>query len=225
MGSKVQVSLGGEAGGETIEGSHLLVATGRRPNVEGLGLEQAGIRFASSGIVVDKGLRTTNRRVYAIGDVTGGPQFTHAANHHAGLVVRNALFRLPVKVNADLIPTFSDPDLGRADRGRGAAARRPDHPHPGPIHENDRARAARETADQDRRRQARPHPGSDDGRGGVAASSSPPGRWRWGCASTSAAGMAVPYPALAEIGKRAAIGYFTRDWPRPWCGGFLRAFG
>ena len=71
---------------ETIEGSDLLVATGRRPNIEGLDLAAAGIRYGAGGIMVDKGLRTINRRVYAIGDVAGGPQFTHAANYHAGLV-------------------------------------------------------------------------------------------------------------------------------------------
>ena len=54
--------------------------------------------MSARGIVVDKRLRTTNKRVYAIGDVTGGLQFTHVANYHAGLVVRHALFRLPVRV-------------------------------------------------------------------------------------------------------------------------------
>ena len=81
---------------QTIDGSHLLVAVGRRPNLEGLDLDAAGIRYQPSGIVVDRGLRTTNKHVYAIGDVTGAPQLSHLAHHQAGLVIRNALFRTPV---------------------------------------------------------------------------------------------------------------------------------
>src|SRR5262249_3408029 len=72
-GGGIEVTL---AGGERIGGSHLLVATGRKPNVESLDLAAAGIAFAPSGITVDKGLRTSNPRVYAIGDVVGGLQFT-----------------------------------------------------------------------------------------------------------------------------------------------------
>ena len=64
--------------------AHLLVATGRRVNVDDLGLDRAGIAYDRKGIKVDRRLRTTNRRVYAVGDVAGGPQFTHVANYHAG---------------------------------------------------------------------------------------------------------------------------------------------
>ncbi len=97
----------------TIEGSHILVAAGRVANVEGLNLEAAGIAYTPKGITVDQGLRTTNRRVYAIGDVAGGLQFTHVASYHAGLVIRNALFRLPVRNRTDIIPwvTYTDPEL------------------------------------------------------------------------------------------------------------------
>ena len=106
----------GPAGEETIEGSDLLVAAGRRANLEGLDLDAAAIKYAPNGIVVDKGLKTTNRKVYAIGDVAGGLQFTHAANYHAGIVIRNALFRLPARANDDLVPwvTFTDPELAHA---------------------------------------------------------------------------------------------------------------
>jgi len=90
--SKVQVSFGDTRERETVEGSHLLVAGGRRANVEGLGLEQAGIRYDRSGIVVGKGLKTTNRRVYAIGDVLGGPASLQSATYQADVVVQNALF-------------------------------------------------------------------------------------------------------------------------------------
>lgn len=105
-------ATGGTAA-ERIAGSHLLVAAGRRPALAGLALERAGIATGPAGITVDRGLRTSNRRVYAIGDVTGLSPFTHTAAYHAALVLKNALFRLPVKAAHDLMPrvTYSDPEL------------------------------------------------------------------------------------------------------------------
>src|SRR5262252_4758753 len=146
-GAKIKALIG--AGGEAIEASHLLIATGRKANVDDLALERAGIACDRNGIVVDKGLKTSNRRVYAIGDVAGRGQFTHLANYHAGLVIRNALFRLPVKVNEDLVPrvTFTDPELAHVGlteaeaRARGLTIRLLRWPY----HENDRAQTERET--------------------------------------------------------------------------------
>ena len=99
--------------GQMIEGSHILVATGRRANVQGLNLSAAGIEITDVGIKVDDSLRTTNRAVYAIGDVIGQEQFTHVAGYHASLVVRSALFGLPAKVRKDHIPrvTYCDPEV------------------------------------------------------------------------------------------------------------------
>ena len=113
VNGRVNVVVRAQGGEESIAGTHLLLATGRRANTEGLGLDEAGIRQDRAGVVVNKGLRTTNRRVYAIGDVSGGAQFTHLANHQAGLVIRNALFRLPVRINEHIVPrvTFTDPEL------------------------------------------------------------------------------------------------------------------
>ncbi len=101
------------AGDERITGSHLLVAAGRTPNLEDLNLEAAGIAYTKHGITVDQALRTSNRHVYAAGDVAGGLQFTHVAGYHAGLILRNMLFRLPVKNRDDIIPwvTYTDPEL------------------------------------------------------------------------------------------------------------------
>src|SRR5690606_7171744 len=99
---------------EVIEGTHLLVATGRRPNVTDLNLEAAKVRYdKAAGIKVNRGLVTSNRRIFAIGDCSGGPQFTHVANYHAGIVIRRALFRLPAKVDMTVLPrvTFTDPEL------------------------------------------------------------------------------------------------------------------
>jgi pyruvate/2-oxoglutarate dehydrogenase complex dihydrolipoamide dehydrogenase (E3) component len=114
--SGIAVTVGG---GEEIVGSHLLVATGRVPNLEGLNLEAAGVAYDKRGIVVDQSLRATNRAVYAAGDVAGGLQFTHVAGYHAGLIIRNALFRLPVKNRRDIIPwvTYTDPELAHVGLG------------------------------------------------------------------------------------------------------------
>ncbi|MEP7030927.1 MAG: FAD-dependent oxidoreductase, partial [Pseudolabrys sp.] len=146
----VNVTVEGLSGEETIEGSHLLVATGRKATTAGLGLEEAGIAYDRAGITVNRKLKTTNHRVYAIGDVAAGQlQFTHAANYHAGLVIRSALFRLPVRVNNDVIPwvTYTEPELAQTGLTEAQARKR------GikirilrwPYHDNDRAQAERET--------------------------------------------------------------------------------
>jgi pyruvate/2-oxoglutarate dehydrogenase complex dihydrolipoamide dehydrogenase (E3) component len=100
---------------KTIQATHLLIATGRRANSDNLGLENAGIELEQNHIKVDERLRTTNKHVYACGDITGGYQFTHMAEHQAGVVLRNALFHLPAKVEKRVIPwcTFTDPEVAR----------------------------------------------------------------------------------------------------------------
>lgn len=91
----------------------LLVATGRKPNLDGLNLEAAGIEAGRKGIIVDERLRTTNRRIFACGDVCGPYQFTHMAEYQAGIVISNALFRFPKKVDYSLVPwvTYTEPEL------------------------------------------------------------------------------------------------------------------
>ena len=233
-GAKIKVVLAGD-GEEAIEGSHLLIATGRRANTDGLALEQARIACDRNGIVVNKRLKTTNRRVYAIGDVAGRGQFTHLANYHAGLVIRNALFRLPVKVNADLVPrvTFTDPELAHVGlteaqaRARGLSIRLLRWPY----HENDRAQTERETVGHIKV--------VTDGRGNIRGATivgAGAGELitTWTLAIDRAlpiralAGIIVPYPTLAEIGKRAAITYFTASLTNVWVRriiALLRRFG
>ena len=232
-GAKIKVVLGDD--GAAIEGSHLFIATGRKPNVDGLALERAGIACDGNGIAVDKGLKTSNRRVYAIGDVAGRGQFTHLANYQAGLVIRNALFRLPVKINADLVPrvTFTDPELAHVGlteteaRSRGMAMRLLRWPY----HENDRAQAEREILGHIKV--------VTDPRGKIlgativgAAAGELITTWTLaisrGLNIRALAGMIVPYPTLAEIGKRAAITYFLPSLSSVWVRrtiAFLRRFG
>jgi pyruvate/2-oxoglutarate dehydrogenase complex dihydrolipoamide dehydrogenase (E3) component len=132
-----------------IEGSHLLVAAGRKPNVEGMGLEAAGVAHGGDGIKVDRRLRTSNRRVFAIGDVIGGHLFTHVAAYQAGIVLRNVLFRLPAKVDYRALPrvTYTSPELAHVGLTEAQARAKP-----GAIRvlrwsfdEVDRAQAERQT--------------------------------------------------------------------------------
>ena len=145
----VSVDRDGESG--EIAGTHLLVAVGRKPNVEGLGLEAAGVEHDARGIAVDARLRTSNKRVSAIGDVVGGQQLTHLAAHHASIVLRNALFRLPARADRQALPlvTYTDPELAEVGLQEAEARAR----RPGkavrilrwPFAENDRARTERRT--------------------------------------------------------------------------------
>ncbi len=217
----------GGGGEERIAGSHLLVAAGRRPNVAGLGLEKAGIEFGPRGIKVDARLRTTNRRAFAIGDVAGGPQFTHVAGYHAGIVIRNALFRLPARVDYRSLPwvTYTEPELAQA----GLTEEQARAAHGGdvavlrwPYRDNDRAQAERETD------------------GLVKAVTTKSGRilgasilgaqageliqvWvlaiGQGLNVKALAGMIAPYPTLGEVSKRAAGCFFT---PKLFSGGTKR---
>ena len=109
--------------GRVLEGSHLLLASGRRPNVDGLGLEAAGVRFGPEGVRVGRDLRTTNRRVFAIGDVIGGPNSVQAATYQAGLCIRKALFRIPVRFRPELVPriVFTDPQMASCGLGEAQA--------------------------------------------------------------------------------------------------------
>ncbi|MBI1216653.1 MAG: FAD-binding protein [Alphaproteobacteria bacterium] len=134
-----------------IKGSHLLVAAGRQVNVEGLGLEKAGVEFDRRGIKTDGRLRSSNKRIYAVGDVAGGPQFTHVAAYHAGIVIRNIAFRLPAKVDYTALPwaTYADPELANVGMTQDMAVRQfgknAVRTVSLPFTENDRAQTERKT--------------------------------------------------------------------------------
>jgi len=199
-----------------ITGSHLLIAAGRVPAVDGLGLEAAGIEVAPGGIVTDARLRTSNRRVFAIGDVTGGPGFTHVAGYQAGVVVRAALFGLPARTRRDHIPRalYTTPELAqvglteaeaRATHGAGLEVVRAD------VAANDRAVATGQTTGFLKVMVARGRP--------VGATLVGPGAGEqiafWALAlsarlkMSAISGSVLPYPTLAELSKRAAGAYFS----------------
>jgi pyruvate/2-oxoglutarate dehydrogenase complex dihydrolipoamide dehydrogenase (E3) component len=108
---------------QALEAETILVAMGRAANVDNLGLENTGITFDRRGITVDARLRTNQKHIYAAGDVNGGYQFTHAAGYEGGIVVSNAIFRLPRKANYTHMPwcTYTDPELASIGMNRKAA--------------------------------------------------------------------------------------------------------
>ena len=227
-----------ETGGaeQTITGTHLLIATGRKPTIDGLDLNAAGICYERAGIVVNRKLKTSNRRVYAIGDCAAGhPPLTHAANYHAGLVIRNTLFRLPVRANNSVVPwaTFTEPELAhtglteaqaRARRIKIRIAR-------WPYNDNDRAQTEGDT------------------RGHIKVITTRKGRivgativgaqageliamWTLAIAQglniRAVTDIVLPYPTLSELGKRAAIDFFTPSLTSPWVRriiAWMRIFG
>ncbi len=221
---------------QTITGSHLLVATGRKPQIDGLDLDAAGIRHDRTGILVNKKLKTRNRRVYAIGDCAAGQlQFTHAANYHASLVIRNALFRLPVRVDNNAIPwvTYTEPELAhigltekqaRTGRLKIRVAR-------WPYYDNDRAQTERDTHGHIKVITTRK--GKIVGATIVGAQAGELiGMWTLAIAHglniRSFTEIVLPYPTLSELGKRAALDFFapglTSSWVRRIIG-WLRIFG
>jgi pyruvate/2-oxoglutarate dehydrogenase complex dihydrolipoamide dehydrogenase (E3) component len=232
----VTVTFEGGDGEETVEGRYLLVATGRKPTTDGLELEAAGIKYDRAGIRVNRKLKTSNRRVYAIGDVAAGQlQFTHAANYHAGLVIRNVLFRLPVKVNNDVVPwvTFTEPELAQTGLTEAQARMRKlkFRIMRWPYHDNDRAQAERETHGHIKVITTRK--GNILGATIVGAQAGELiAMWTLAIAQglniRALTGIVLPYPTLSEIGKRAAIDYFTPSLTSPWVRriiAWLRIFG
>lgn len=203
--------------GRRLAGSHLLVAVGRTPAVESLNLEMAGVAYTQKGVTVDARLRTTNRRVYAIGDAAGGPLFTHRAGYDAGIVVRNVLFRLPAKAKHALVPwvTYSDPELAQVGLTEAEARAR----HGDSVRvftesfaDNDRARAERRT--EGRLKLVTGKTGKVLGCGIVgprAGDLIQP--WVLAVSQGMKVGplatMIAPYPTLGEISKRAAGAFYT----------------
>jgi pyruvate/2-oxoglutarate dehydrogenase complex dihydrolipoamide dehydrogenase (E3) component len=236
VGATVTTTIEAAGAEQTITGSHLLVAAGRKPAIDGLGLDAARIRHDDAGIKVNSKLKTSNRRVYAIGDCAAGQlKFTHAANYHAGLVIRNALFRLPARVNNDAVPrvTFTEPELAhtglteaqaRARRIKIRIAR-------WPYHDNDRAQTERETHGHIKVITTRKGKIVGTTIVGVQAGELI-GMWTLAIAQglniRAFTGIILPYPTLAELGKRAAIDFFAPGLTSPWVRriiAWMRIFG
>lgn len=203
---------------QDISGSHLLVAAGRAPNIDGLDLDKAGVKFEKRGITVNEQLKTSNRKIFAIGDVSGGPQFTHVAGYHAGIIIRQICFKMFwAKVDYKALPwvTYTDPELAQVGLTEDEARKKyGDDIKVAEWHfdENDRAIAERATKGQIRV--------ITDKKGlilGVSIVGPSAGELigLWALAITNGmkigavTGMIAPYPTLGEISKRAAGAWYT----------------
>ena len=209
----VEVVLGD---GTTVTGTHILMAVGRKVALDGLDLDKAGIAHTPKGVTVDNRLRSTNRRVFAVGDAAGGLQFTHVAGWHAGIVIRQAVLGLPAKADPRALPraTFTEPELAhvglteaeaRAAHGDALTVIRAD------FHHNDRAMAEGKAKGFAKVMVVKGRP--------VGASIVGPqageliGVWALALSArlkmSAIAGMVAPYPTLGEVSKRAAGAYFS----------------
>lgn len=211
--TEVEVTLGD---GTQVRGSHLLLAAGRKVALDGLNLDAAGVAWTAKGISVDARLRSSNRRIFAVGDAAGGAQFTHVAGWHAGIVIRQAVLGLPAKADLRAIPraTYCDPELAqvglteaeaRAAHGDALTVIRSDFTH------NDRALTEGAATGLIKLMVVKGRP--------VGASIVGPQAGEliglWGLAISArlklsaVAGMVAPYPTLGEVSKRAAGAYFS----------------
>ncbi len=207
--------------GTRIEGSHLLVAAGRRPNLQALDLAAGNVQATDAGIVTDRGLRSvSNRRVYAAGDIAAplgiGPRaFTHVGSYHAGIVIRRALFRLPARVDYASLPrvTYTNPELAQAGMTE-AEARAAGHRVTllrWPLADNDRAAAERDAAGLVKLVIV----GNRVVGAGILAPNAGEmiGMWVLAIAQRvklgALAGTIIPYPTRSEAAKRAASYFFV----------------
>lgn len=205
-----------ETSNGTFKGTHLLMAVGRKVNIDKLNLDAAGIAYDPRGIKVDDSLKSTNRRVYAIGDIAGGLQFTHVAGYHAGVIIRSMLFGLPAKAKSDHIPwaTYTDPELAQiglteaqAQEKYGAKLEVARFDFSG----NDRAIAEGKTTGLIKVMvvKGRPVGASIVGTGAGDLI----GMWAMAIANnlkmSAIAATVLPYPTIGEVNKRAAGAYFS----------------
>jgi len=213
----ITVHLANNEGGTVqISVSHVLVAVGRKPLTDGLGLDKANVELEGAAIRVDRRLRTSNPHVYAIGDCVGGPAFTHVAGYHGGIVLRNILFRLRAQVNADIIPwvTFTDPELAYVGLLESAARARFKDVRTELLdfEANDRARTERREAG---RIKIVLRAGGQILGVGIVGPQAGELLAPWclaigrGLKLSAMAGVLLPYPTLSEISKRVAGNYYA----------------
>ncbi len=209
------------ADGQSITGSHLLVAVGRRPNLQALNLSAGNVHATAAGIITDRGLRSlTNRRVYAVGDIADpqgiGPRaFTHVGSYHTGIVIRRALFRLPARLNYAALPrvTYTNPELAQAGQteAEARAAGHDVHILRWPLADNDRAATDRDLTGLVKLVVARKRV---IGAGILAPNAGEMiGLWALAIAQrtklSTLASLILPYPTRSEAAKRAAASFFA----------------
>lgn len=216
-GSTCQVELElGDGQKATVEAEKLLAALGRSPNTDGLGLQEIGVVFDKKGIQVDQRIRTNHKHIYAPGDINGSFQFTHAAGYEGGIVVSNAIFHLPRKVDYTWMPwcTYSDPEIASIGMNEKAAQKAEiDYQvWTEEFNQNDRSLAEGEEIGKlkmildDKEKPigvqiCGPHAGEIISEWVAVLN----GKTKL----STLAGAVHPYPTLAEINKRVAGSYFS----------------
>lgn len=215
--SKTDNGVSVAIGARTVEGSHLLIAVGRKPVVEGLNLEAAGVDYTEKGIKNDDRLRTANKRIYVAGDIAGRRQFTHVAGYHASVLVRNILFKMPAKNNEHLAPrvTYCDPELAQVGLTEQEARERHGDVKIArwPFAKNDRAEAERDT--QGLIKAVTDKKGVILG-AGIAGAGAGDLLQPWTLALSSKlkirafTDMIAPYPTRGEASKRAAGDWYSQ---------------
>ena len=218
--TKDQIRLHIEKDGQAshIAGSHLLIAVGRTPNTQKIGLENVGIAADGQGLIkTDERLRTSVKNIFAIGDVTGPYLFTHMAGYQAGIVIRNMLFKIPAKAKYTQVPwvTYTAPELAHVGLSEQEAKEKladDFHILRWPLHENDRAVAERTTDGfvkviTNRKGKILGATIVGKGAGDLLAP------WNVAVARqlpiSAIANTIMPYPTFSEAGKRAAGSYYT----------------
>lgn len=199
----------------TIDGSHILIAAGRKPKLTDLNLEAANVIYNAHGIQVNNRLQTSNKKIYAIGDIAGEYHFTHIANYHADVVLRNILFRCPSKVNYESLPrvTFTTPELAQVGLTEAEAKKSGKKVHvvEAEFKDNDRAQTEHQITGKIKVVLSR------FGKIlGVSIIGSHAGELilPWGIAINenlsmkAMASVIVAYPTLSEINKAVAVNYY-----------------
>ncbi len=201
-----------------IKGSHLLVAAGRKPNCDKLDLEKANVDFDRRGIKTDARLRSSQKHIFAAGDVASGPQFTHIAGYHAGIIIRNIVFKMPAKVDYSALPwvTYTDTELANVGLTHAEALEKHGESKiktiSWPFEENDRAQCEKHTAGLIKITVCNngkilgaaivgPHAGELIGIWSLAITK--------GMKLKDLTGIIAPYPTFGEISKRVAGSWFT----------------
>jgi len=219
--------IGPDGQEQSLDASHILVACGRRANLESLDLDKARIRrdpVHPGKLLVKQNLKTTNRRVYAVGDAAGGLHHSHAAAYQGELVVRNALFGLPVGNDNALVPrvVFTDPEIAETGLTEPQARARLKGNYKvvrWSFAENERARTLRQT--QGFAKMITDRSGRIVGAGIVGPQAGELiALFSFAIANRLSArhlkAFIAPYPTLAEIAKRLGIEYFRDTPPNPW---------
>ncbi|TCP60415.1 pyruvate/2-oxoglutarate dehydrogenase complex dihydrolipoamide dehydrogenase (E3) component [Rhodovulum bhavnagarense] len=223
--------VGGGEGAITVEtgrgvfaGSHLLVAVGRKPALERLNLDAAGVTMREGRLILGPDLRTANRRIHAIGDAAGGAQFTHLAGYQAGVVIRPILLGLPARARVDHIPrvTYTEPEL--AQIGPTEAEARETHGSALSVARfdfagNDRVIATGQAKGLIKVMVVKGRPIGVSIAGPEAGELIAP--WALALANgmtmSAIAGMVAPYPTLSEVNKRVVGAYFSpKLFENPW---------